>query len=172
VHHLREVLPDEVRIDSSPARVSMDRSMNLSSDSARFERLLAQAARLQGEERLEATLDAIELAARGDYLVGLRSRWAEERRDRLNRLLTEARADAAELAFIAGRYPDAARLVDTILERDPFREGAHRLEMRIANAIGDEDRVIAAYQRCERMLSQLGTAPSMTTRQLLDTLRR
>lgn len=172
VHHLREVLPDEVRIDSNPARVSMDRSLSLSSDSARFERLLAQAARLQGVERLEATLDAIELAARGEYLLGLRSRWAEERRERLNRLLTEARADAAELAFIAGRYADAARLVETILERDPFREGAHRLEMRIANAVGDEDRVIAAYRRCERMLSQLGTAPSMTTRRLLDTLRR
>ena len=26
-----------------------------------------------------------------------------------------------------------------MLARNPFREGAHRLEMRIANATGDED---------------------------------
>ena len=44
--------------------------------------------------------------------------------------------------------------------------------MRIANATGDEDRVIAAYRRCERRLGELGTTPSSTTRQLLETLRR
>jgi DNA-binding SARP family transcriptional activator len=172
VHHLREVLPAEVRLESNPARVSLERSVSLSSDSARLEQLLAQAGRLQGEERLEATLRAVALAERGEYLEGLSSRWIEERRERLGRLVTEARYDAAELAFAAGRYTDATRLVETILERDPFREAAHRLEMRIANAIGDEDRVIAAYRRCEQTLSELGTAPSPTTRQLLETLRR
>lgn len=172
VHHLREVLPAEVRLDSNPARVSLERTVSLSSDSARLEGLLAQAGRLQGEERLDATLRAIELADGGEYLQGLSSRWVEERRERLNRLMVDARQHAAELAFSAGRYGQAAGLVESILQRDPFREGAHRLEMRIANAIGDEDRVIAAYRRCEGMLSKLGTAPSSTTRQLLETLRR
>jgi DNA-binding SARP family transcriptional activator len=172
VHHLREVLPDEVRLDSNPARVSLEPSISLSSESSRLEQLISQAGRLQGEERLEATLHAIEVTERGDYLEGLNSRWIEERRERLNRLITEARYDAAELAFAAGRYPEASRLVETILARDPFREGAHRLEMRIANAIGDEDRVIAAYRRCEHTLGKLGTAPSASTRQLLETLRR
>jgi DNA-binding SARP family transcriptional activator len=62
--------------------------------------------------------------------------------------------------------------VNAILEQDPFREGAHRLEMRIAGAIGDEDRVITAYRRCEQVLGELGIAPSSSTRQLLETLRR
>jgi DNA-binding SARP family transcriptional activator len=84
----------------------------------------------------------------------------------------DARQDAAELSFASGRYADAARLVEETLSDDPFREAAHRLEMRIANATGDEDRVIAAYRRCERRLSELGTAPSTSTRQLLETLRR
>jgi DNA-binding SARP family transcriptional activator len=134
--------------------------------------MLAQAGRLQGEERLEATLRVIALTKRGEYLEGLSSRWIEERRERINRLISEARYDAAELAFAAGHYSEAAGLVETILARDPFREAAHRLEMRIANAIGDEDRVIAAYRRCEQTLNRLGTAPSPTTRQLLETLRR
>lgn len=32
--------------------------------------------------------------------------------------------------------------------------------------------VIAAYRRCERRLGELGTVPSSSTRQLLETLRR
>jgi DNA-binding SARP family transcriptional activator len=172
VHHLRGVLPDGVRLDSNPARVSLERSVSLSSESGQLERMLAQAGRLQGEERLEATLRVIALTKRGEYLEGLSSRWIEERRERINRLISEARYDAAELAFAAGHYSEAAGLVETILARDPFREAAHRLEMRIANAIGDEDRVIAAYRRCEQTLNRLGTAPSPTTRQLLETLRR
>jgi hypothetical protein len=41
-----------------------------------------------------------------------------------------------------------------------------------AAAIGDEDRVIAAYRHCERVLGEFGTTPSGTTRRLLETLRR
>jgi DNA-binding SARP family transcriptional activator len=172
VHQLREVLPAEVRLVSEPTRTWLEEPASVSSESARLEATLAEAARLQGEERIEATLRAIAVADRGRYLEGLSSVWIEERRDRLARLVTDARQDAAELCFAAGRYADAARLVDAILAEDPFREAAHRLEMRIANATGDEDRVIAAYRRCERRLGELGTTPSSTTRQLLETLRR
>jgi DNA-binding SARP family transcriptional activator len=138
----------------------------------RLETLLAEAARLQGEQRLDATLRALDTAAGGDYLPGSNAAWVEQRREWLASLLGDARQDAAELAFASGRYAEATRLVDAILEQDPFREGAHRLEMRIANAIGDEDRVITAYRRCERALGELGIAPSSSTRQLLETLRR
>ncbi len=172
VHQLREVLPDEVRIVSDPAHVSLAESLNVSSESARLEASLAEAARLQDRQRIDATLRALALADRGQYLPGLSSNWVEERRERLGRLVADARLGAAELCLATGRYADAARLVETTLEHDPFREGAHRLEMRIANAIGDEDRVIAAYRRCELALSELGTGPSTSTRQLLETLRR
>jgi DNA-binding SARP family transcriptional activator len=172
VHQLREVLPAEVRLVSEPTRTWIEDPAGVSGESARLEAALAEAARLQGEERIEATLRALTVADRGRYLEGLSSIWIEDRRDHLARLVADARQDAAELCFAAGRYADAARLVDAILREDPFREGAHRLEMRIANATGDEDRVIAAYRRCERRLGELGTTPSSTTRQLLETLRR
>jgi two-component SAPR family response regulator len=152
---------------SEPTRTWIEDPAGVSGESARLEAALAEAARLQGEERIEATLRALTVADRGRYLEGLSSIWIEDRRDHLARLVADARQDAAELCFAAGRYADAARLVDAIL-----REGAHRLEMRIANATGDEDRVIAAYRRCERRLGELGTTPSSTTRQLLETLRR
>ena len=74
-------------------------------------------------------------------------------------MVADARLEAAELTFAVGRYADAPRLVETTLTQDPFREAAHRLEMRIANAIGDEDRVIAAYRRCERRRLWLSRKP-------------
>jgi DNA-binding SARP family transcriptional activator len=147
VHQLREVLPGDATIVSGPARTWLEESVSVTSDSTRLEALLAEAARLQGEERIEATLRAIAIAERGDYLQGLSSIWIEERRERLARLVVDARLQTAELSFATGRYADAARLVEATLSDDPFREAAHRLEMRIANATGDEDRVIAAYRR-------------------------
>jgi DNA-binding SARP family transcriptional activator len=172
VHQLREVLPEDVRLVSDGSGVSLEESLQVSSESVRLESMLAEAARLQGEQRLDATLAALAIPERGDYLPGMGAGWAEERRERLARLVADAHQDAAELAFAAGRYPEATRLVEAILDEDPFREGAHRLEMRIAGAIGDEDRVITAYRRCERVLGELGIAPSSSTRQLLETLRR
>jgi DNA-binding SARP family transcriptional activator len=172
VHHLREVLPPESGLQSDASGLWLADGVTVVSDSARLERQLAEAARLQGLERLDATLVALEIAARGDYLAGMSSQWVESRRERLGRLIADARQDAAELAFAAGRYADASRLVEAVLEGDPFREAAHRLDMRIAQAVGDEDRVIAAYRRCELSLGELGIAPSSSTRQLLDALRR
>lgn len=172
VHHLREVLPADVGIDSAAAWISLSQPGSVSTASARLERMLAQATRRQDEERLEATLRALELAEPGEYLLGLHSPWIEDRRERIAALLLEAHQDAAELAFTVGRYADAQRLLVTILEHDPFREGAHRLDMRIAGAIGDADRVLAAYRRCARVLGELGTVPSTTTRELLKALRR
>jgi hypothetical protein len=64
---------------------------------------LAEAARLRGEDRRTATLLALELFDRGLYLPGVRSLWAKERRRRLTELASDARYEAAELAFASGR---------------------------------------------------------------------
>lgn len=57
------------------------------------------------------------------------------------------------------------------LAADPFKESAWRLAMRIANALGDEDRVIATFRRCRAALNELDLEPSDATQQLLDQLR-
>jgi DNA-binding SARP family transcriptional activator len=171
VHRLREVLPDgALAADATGAAVS--EGVVVSSESARFEALLGEAARLQGEDRLRATTDALALVDAGEYLPGARSAWVEARRERLAELAADARLAAAELHFALGRYGDAGALVAAVLAHDPYREAAWRLQMRLAGAVGDEDRVIAAYRRCEQALDRLGTTPSATTRRLLDALRR
>jgi DNA-binding SARP family transcriptional activator len=172
VHQLREALSGVITIVSHGASVSLEGPANVISESERLERMLSEAARLQGDERLAATVRALELVERGEYLPGIGSDWVLGRREHLAQLAGDARLVAAELAFASGRYGEATRIVDAILETDPFREGAHRLHMRIANAIGDDDRVIAAYRRCELTLGEIGIAPSTSTRQLLDALRR
>ena len=98
--------------------------------------------------------------------------WAAERREQLTQLATDARHEAAELAFDAGRYQDAERLVAAILELDPFREGAWRLEMRIAERGGQRRPRDLRLPQLRTGAWRAGTAPSTSTRQLLDTLRR
>jgi DNA-binding SARP family transcriptional activator len=102
----------------------------------------------------------------------MNSQWVEDRRVRLDELVRSARLEAAEVAHAEGLYADAAALVQKVLEVDPYREAAWRLEMRLAHTHGDHDRVIAAYRACEAALAELGTAPSTTTTRLLHDLRR
>jgi DNA-binding SARP family transcriptional activator len=53
-----------------------------------------------------------------------------------------------------------------------LREQAWRLLMRVSAAQGMEGRVIDAYRRCEVALGTVGLAPSVSTRLLVDGLRR
>jgi DNA-binding SARP family transcriptional activator len=172
VRWLRYVLPnpDALVVERGTVRLSDD--LVVMADSTAFEAALAEAARLQVSDRLAATLDALAIYDQGDYLPGARSRWVDERRRDLAELATDARCVAADLAFAAERYDEAARLADQVLYADPFRETAWRLTMRISNALGDDDGVIRIYHACQRALADVGTGPSPSTRQLLERLRR
>jgi len=97
---------------------------------------------------------------------------ADERYSEVTELAVTARYEAAELAVAAGRYREAHALVRRVLDVDPMREAAWRLEMRISDALGDAQGVIRGYQQCERALARLDTTPSDSTRQLLASLRR
>ena len=76
--------------------------MLIVSDSERLESRLIEAARLQGRDRIAATLDALTLLEQGEYLEGARSAWVDDRRARLSERVLDARLDAAELALEAG----------------------------------------------------------------------
>jgi DNA-binding SARP family transcriptional activator len=172
VRWLRRVLPHEGSLVVEGGRVRFGDDVLVTSESTVFESRLAEAARLQGGDRLAATLDALATFDRGEYLPGSHLRWVDDRRERLIELATDARYEAAELAFAAGSLDRAERLAGEVLRVDPFREAAWRLTMRVANALGDHDGVIRAYQRCEAALAQIGTEPAASTRELLDRLRR
>jgi ATP/maltotriose-dependent transcriptional regulator MalT len=171
VRWLRQVLPDgSVHVEKGQVRLGDE--VAIVSESKRFEAALAQAARLRGADRFAATLEALETFDAGPYLPGVVSRWADDRRRRLTELATDARYEAAELAFAEGGLGQAKRLVEEVLRAEPYREAAWRLTMRLAGALGDEDGVIRAYQRGEQALAEVGATPGPTTRELLARLRR
>lgn len=70
------------------------------------------------------------------------------------------------------QYGDAARLCDEATAIDPLREVAWRVRMRAANALGDDDGVLAAFLGCEAALARIDASPSPSTRKLLRQLRR
>lgn len=168
---LRQLLPAEaVIVEGGHVRLAED--IVVTTDSIRLESHLAEAARLQGEERLTATLQALAIYEQGDYLPGPRSTWADERAQRLADLAADARCQAADLALVGGRFELARGLTEQVLRAEPFREGAWRLAMRVAEALGDDQGILRAYHGCEQALAELGAVPSDTTRHLLRALRR
>jgi DNA-binding SARP family transcriptional activator len=171
VRWMRQVLPEHsVVVEHGEVRLGGD--VRVMSESGHFETALAEAARLRGADRLAATLAALAVVDQGDYLPDVTTAWADERRRHLAELATDARYEAAELAFAEGRLDEAGRLVDEVLGAEPFREAAYRLRMRLAAALGDDHGVLRAFQGCERALAAVGAAPTQTTRSLLDQLRR
>ena len=170
LNRLREALPDEAALSIEGDAVSWGGS--LTSDSIELRRALQQAAHFRGRPRLEATLDALTVMERGEYLPEARSEWVEERREELRELANDTRHAAAEIAYELGDFTLASDLVQRVLKDDPYREGAWRLSMRLAGEMGDEDRVIARYKACEEALALLGATPASSTRRLLDLLRR
>lgn len=170
-HQLRRTLPAGCGPVFEGDRLRFSMAVRIVTDSGRLRSLVVHAARLQGDDRLALLLEAIALADRGEYLPGIDDAWIAARRDELAATVVEARLEAAQLAFAAARYPQADALTTAVLEADPFRESAWRLSMRIAAAIGDEDRVISAFEGCTRALGRVGAGPSGATQRLLAELR-
>lgn len=168
---LREVLPEDV-IDADANHIQLSEHVSVTSHAARVRCLLAHAACLRGEEQLPVLSDALATIEQGDYLPGITSPWAEQRRAELCVLILDTRCRAAELSFTAGDYQCATHLAEKVLTEDPLRESVWRLRMRLADATGDPDRVITAYRDCEHALQQLGISPSSTTQNLLNDLRK
>lgn len=170
IRWLRETLPEGAfAAEGQSVRVGDD--VAVVSDSVELEQLLAEAARLQGAERLDATLKAIAIADEGPYLPGSRGEWADERDHELADRIAEARYQAAVLAFGEGRLDECRTLVRAVLRHEPFREAAWRLAMRVADALGDQEGAVRAYMECEKALAELGAKPSSSTRLLLERVR-
>jgi DNA-binding SARP family transcriptional activator len=171
IRWLRMALPENV-ILAEGSVVRVDPATVLRAESGLLETKLAEAARLQGAERLDATLSALQIHERGPYLPGPRGRWAEEREQWLAELTTEARFQAAEIALELGRYEESDHLITEVLRLEPYRESAWRLQMRMAGALGDDVRVMKVFRACREALDEVGMAPGPTTQQLLGQLCR
>lgn len=136
----------------------------------RFERMISEAYRLRGEERLErieATLALVE----GPYLPESELEWAEERRHELEVMIVNAAVDAAEVALELGHLERARQAATFAINRDPFCESAYCVRMRVEGALGSPHAVLAEYQRLATALAELGVEPTPATRRLVSELR-
>lgn len=170
VHQLRLVLPSEMALSADGGVLRMAADAPVASESTRFEDLLGEAAAQCEADRLAVLRRALRLVDQGPYLPGIASEWAELRRSHLADQANGARFDAAETAFGLGRCADADELLAPVLQADPLREAAWRLAMRLADAVGDDQRVLTAYRDCEQALAEIGARPAAATRRLLGAL--
>jgi DNA-binding SARP family transcriptional activator len=171
VNRLREVLPSADLIHNEDDEVWLEPG-EFSSDSQRLQSALAAAGELPGDQQLAGLLSALEIAARGPFLDGVGSEWAVIRRRELGDVVADAQVLAAETAFAIGDYPQANELAIAALTADPYRESAWQLRMRVFNALGRGDELVATFRGCEQALSTAGLEPSPGTKRLLEQLRR
>jgi hypothetical protein len=85
-------------------------------------------------------------------------------------------ANVVEAARVQGEGavrgdPGGSSAIAGTISGPPLREGAWRLAMRVADALGDDQGVVRADNDCEQALADLGTTPSESTRQLLGAPR-
>ena len=171
INRLREVLPGDGLLHSEGDDVWLQAG-EFSSDSQRLAYALTAAGELPGGQQLEALRKALSIVERGAFLEGVGSEWAVLRRRELDALVTDARLLAAEAAIAAGDYRQAEELALMVLSVDPYRESAWQMRMRVFDALGDADALLATYRGCEDALSEAGLQPSPATRRLLEQLRR
>ncbi|MEV0218251.1 BTAD domain-containing putative transcriptional regulator [Streptomyces sp. NPDC050704] len=171
VHQLNLALPPQLRLVVEQNRLALAESLAQGCQSLLMAADLAQAHRLAGRARL-AAIEEVLARNEGDYLPDRTSQWVEERRSALSQQAADALSSAAELALRLHQYGDAVRLCDRVTAVDPLREVAWRVRMRAANALGDDDGVLAAFLGCEAALARIDAAPSPSTRKLLQQLQR
>jgi DNA-binding SARP family transcriptional activator len=173
VHQMREVLRDkgaDVVVEDSLIRLAPDNAFG--SDSRWLADLLRGQRFRQREARLQLLQEVVELAARGPYLSDVTSSWPDSVRTRIDQATNTARYDAAVLAYRLGRYRDADRLVSELLAMDPYREKAWVLAIELAGSLGDPDRALSIFRRCQEALAELGLQPSADVLRSLQAVRR
>lgn len=146
-----------LRSESRAYRVALD---EVEFDLHEFDDLVSRAAAAPSSERLGLQQRALAMV-RGelladepyaDWLVSLRDLYSERH---LQLLL-----DTADDCLAAGRTELAAGYAEQVLATQPTRERAHRLLVAAHYASGDQDRALAAYDRCRRVLDEeLGVRP-------------
>jgi LuxR family transcriptional regulator, maltose regulon positive regulatory protein len=109
----------------------------------------------------------------GEYLSDwLYEDWARDERERLEALYMEAAVLLAETLVERGDLPEAIRLCDLVLARDPGWEDAYCVLMRAYAMQGQRRMALATYDRCVRNLRQwLDVDPLPSTVRIYEELK-
>jgi predicted ATPase/DNA-binding SARP family transcriptional activator len=158
------LLADRRSVRLSPACVT--------TDVARFETALKDAARARSPvERVRRLMEAVQLH-RGELLPGFYDEWILRERERLGELLHQALCQLIAYFEQAGDLDRALGYARSAVSADPLREEASVELIRLLAARGEPAEALREYAKLERMLrEELATSPSATTRALVASLR-
>jgi DNA-binding SARP family transcriptional activator len=130
-----------LEIDQDSIGLRPDRHLDL--DVTRFDALLSS-----GSDGLEEALALY----RGDLVEGLGHECFATERERLSDAYEDALATAAELRLGSGDVEGARGAAMTLLARDPLREEAHAVLMRVYGTVGSRAQVHRQYRRLASIL--------------------
>ena len=164
-HKFREATG--IRLDRSATNIiTIPQTATLDSTDLQFERLIASAQSLIGEERLAVLRKALALAE-GTYLEGSDLSWAEDRRFYLDVVREDALLETARLCLDLERMGDVRTYAEQLLSANPFSEQAYGLLLQSERTTGSEASRQAVYRRASTALTEIGYKPE-EVRELLD----
>jgi DNA-binding SARP family transcriptional activator/Tfp pilus assembly protein PilF len=173
-HNLRQlltILQREVGIvEASGESILLD-PLVCTSDAAEFQRLAASV----DPKALEAavTLYAEPLLDRLASKDEAFEEWLQCERARFSKIATDAMSRFAAHLTAQLAHEGAERVLQLLLQTDPFHEEAHRMMMCSLDAQGRRSEALARYQACrELFLKRLGVEPDAATRALYESFRR
>ena len=108
----------------------------------------------------------------GDYLQdNPYADWCSEERERLLDVYLRTAIRLAHLLSARRQWEEVLAVSHAILAHDACWEEAYRLMMTSYIELGNRAQALRAYQRClEKLESELGTGPSLTTIRLYEEL--
>ncbi len=160
IFELRRVLPhaSSLRLDRDTLEWAAASECDV--DVEAFERAAAHAASM-------AELEAAIALYRGDLLPGCYDEWILAERERLGQVYASMLERLVAALEARRAFRPALAYAGRLLDRDPLREEAYRLVMRLHGQQGDRAGVIQVYRRCVATLRQeLDVPPSAATEEL------
>ena len=154
-------------------RYRIDPAAGIAYDVAEFERLLDSARRRSADdpERVTELQRAVALYT-GDYLTGVYSDWAAERRQALQSRYFDALNPLLDHLLRCREFEQALVLCRRGLELDFYREELHRGILLSLAETGRRAEALAHYKTfVQRLRRELRAAPSQATRDLIDRIR-
>lgn len=146
-------------------------SIDYDYDVEHFQREISMA---QSTDEVELQIKHYKSAAsiyQGEFLTKADQNWIHSQREQYQRQFIAGTLKLANLLMQQGHHNGAIQYCKRVIDQDACNEAAYRLMMVTYAALGDRSAIKRSYETCRLILSsELGVAPSETTRNLLDTL--
>ena len=123
---------------------------------------------------LAAVGRALDRRLRGEFGEGITpGDWASEVQDAVRTAWADGMQRVARQHARAGRHAAGAAVLETLVAREPLREGAHRELMVLLAAAGERARALRHYEHlADALRREVDAEPARETRELAQQLRR